>query len=508
MNTTNLKINFILIAVILFLLNSCDYEFPNPTPEEVVQLENADISKTVFLGGTLFSGVHNGSLTSEFSQFSVPQIFLNHYKGNDFDNWMNFSPEVESVNGFNIFENNALSEIKGQYDLVYPTLDTADFKRIITEGEPFEYSNSGGEILNFSFPKAQILDITEPSSSNPYLSSFKLGNTSVLDAAVAQDPTFFVLNLGFQDVLAFAQGGAEGNPNLNDINAFNVEDMPSLALFESKANQIVDAFLQSNSNVKGALFNIPDLLKLPYFIEVRFDITPFIQGTPSYSTATIQSQQYNAALTNYYARNPNIPFEDRRPFLDFAGDRAFNWGILVIDENLPDAFYTNGQPIPKVRHMTREERVFYPVENFLRRNRGFLPTNALTEREYLKQQDLELISGRINDYNAILLNIVNQSNGRLALVDTYEFYERLYEGLNLLLNRQPNGIDVDGMNFFPGISKFGIFSADGMNLNPRGNALLSRELERAIENSFGGRLKDIDPNSFKGTPIKSIQDEN
>jgi hypothetical protein len=508
MRTIKMNRNILAAIALLLVVGSCSYEFPVPPEETVGQLESADISKTVFVGGTLLSGVHNGALTTEFAQYSLPQVFLNHFEGNSSANWQNFSPAVESANGFNIYENTLLSETVGQYDLFYPTADTTDFKRTTTEGEAFAYSNAGGEILNFSFPKAQLLDLTETNTSNPFIASFNVGNTSVVQAAVAQDPTFFVLNLGYEDVLAYAMKGAEGAASLTDASNYNPGDMPSVALFESKFNEVVDAFLQANPNTKGAVFNLPDLLKLPYFIELRFDLTPYVKGTPKLNRIRSEASQYNQSLDNYYRQNPNIPFEDRRPYLDFAADREFNWGILVIDEDLPEAYYSNGQPIPKVRHLKREERVFYPAENFLRTTKGHLPGNALSEEEYLKEEDIELITNRIAAYNQIIANKVAQSNGRLALIDTHAYYEKLYEGLNLLLNRKPNGVDIEGVNFFPGISKFGIFSADGLNLNPRGNALMTSILIETLETTFGGDLKNVDPNAYKGTPIRAATSGN
>ena len=67
---------------------------------------------------------------------------------------------------------------------------------------------------------------------------------------------------------------------------------------------------------------------------------------------------------------------------------------------------------------------------------------------------------------------------------------------------------IEGVNFFPGISKFGIFSADGLNLNPRGNALMTSILIETLETTFGGDLKNVNPNAYKGTPIRAATSGN
>lgn len=506
MTTRKITQQILFVSAVLLTLGNCSYEFPEPPVIESGSLESADISNTVFIGGTLFSGVHNGALTTDFSQFSIPQIYLNNIKGNSFESWESFSPSVETTNGFNIYENVLLSENIGQYDLIFPNKDTTDFKRINTEGEAFAYSNVGGSIQNFSFPEANISDITSANSDNPFVQQFNLGGQSVVERALAQNPTFFALNLGFEDILAFAMSGGEGNGNVNDLANFNRGDLLSESLFEAKVDEVVDAFLQVNQDTKGAIFNIPYLLNFPFFIELGFDLTPFVNQTPLLNDIRSEASIYNQSLENYYRVNPTIPFDDRRPPLDFAADRAGNWGILVIDETLGEATYANGRPMPKVRHMQRGELVFLPTESLIRINQGHFPSNALGEDEYLDADEVELIAARILAFNQILADKVAQSNGRLTLIDTNSYFETLYDGLNIFLGRKPNGIDIEGVNFFPGISKFGIFSADGVNLNPRGNALLTSVMIESLIATFGGDLRNVDPNAFRGTPITPSTD--
>lgn len=495
------------IAGAIFFLFGCSYEFPEPNTSELGELENANLENTVFLGSTWFSGVNNGALTTNSSKFSLPQILHNHLLDNKNSEWLTVSPSVETINGFNIYENNDLTGNIGQYALVYPSKDASLFQRIETSGEPFGYSNNDEVLANLSFPYAQISDFTEDNSNNPFIASFFSDGSSLLSKAVAQTPTFFVLNLGFEDILSYSTAGADGNINSNSLVNFTYEDALSETLFENKLEEVVETLLDSDINVKGALFNIPNFLNFPHFIEVGYDITPFIIQTPLYQEVSAKANEYNSALDSYYARNPDIPFAERRPYLDFALDRAYKWGILVVDEDLPDAFYSNGQPIPKVRHMTRKERVFYSVRNQLNVDKGHFPTNALTESEYLKESDIDEILNKIDSYNAIIQDIVAQSDDRLALVDVHGYYEELYDGLDIFLGKRPEGVEIEGVSFFPGISRFGIFSADGINLNPRGNALITSLLINTLESKFGGDIRDINPNNFQGTPIENGFDE-
>ena len=506
-DTLNIVQRGFLAVLVMALVFGCSYEFPEEPEESVGELSSADLSSVVFLGGSNFSGVNNGALLPLFSDYSLPQIFMNHIQGNDISSWSSFSPSVETENGFNIYKNDNLSETVGQYRIYYPTGDTTDFKISTTAGESFAYSNVGESITNYSFPKAMLADFTEAGRIvNPYLGAFNLnGGGSVTSQAVATGPTFFVLNLGYEDLLGHAITGAEGDIDVANAQDVEYGDLMSDALFAQKLDEVVDAFLANNPDTKGALINIPYFLNFPYFINVWYDLTPYVIDTPVQSIIGSRANQYNGALENYYRRNPGISRADWRSFLDFGQnmgfDNAYDWGIVVQDESLPEAYDTQGNLIPPVRHSTREERVFMSIENGLFSSKGGTFENALSEDNYLSESEIALIESKITSYNQIIVDKVANSNGRLTLIDFHSYFEELYDGLNLFLNSEPDGTLIDGVNFFPGISNFGIFSADGLNLNPRGNALFINVLIESLNQSFGGELEKVDPNAFAGTPI-------
>ncbi|WP_452610699.1 hypothetical protein [Roseivirga echinicomitans] len=485
-----------------FLTLGCDYTFPEPSVDDKAKVTDADLSKSVFVGGTLFSGLQDGALTTKSIENSVPNIFFNQIYGDSIAE-MDFSPKVASENGFNIFENQSLTSNIGRYKLVYPTPDTADFTRVNTLGDPFAYQSPSNATYNFSFPKAQILDFTEANrNANPFLADF-FGNTNrpMINEATDLAPTFFVLNLGFEDLLAYAINGAEGNQDQGTAASHVYGDIISEALFEAKLNEVINAFYAANPNAKGALMNIPNFLNFPYFIEVRFDITPYVIKTPLYNKLLQKANMYNNELENYYLQNPSIPYEQRRTALDFASDRQYNWGILVTDRDMTNANGHNGQPLPKVRHAERDERIFISTETKLNKSKGHFPENALSESEYLKRSELVLIKNKISAFNQIISNVVAQSNGKLSLVDTHTYFETLYDGLDLFLNKRADGIVVDGVLFYPGIEKNGIFTSDGLNLNPRGNALIVNKIIESLNSGFNGNIPYVNVNAFSGTEI-------
>ncbi len=487
--------------LLLVLVSSC-YDFPQPFERPEGTLDAANLENTVFLGGSWFSGTHSGALTSDFASYNIPDIFLNTLAQNEVSSWESFSPAVESENGFNIYENATLSGTVGQYLLEYPNLDTADFERVTTAGQAFAYANANSSIQNFSFPESGLISKTI-AGTNAFESQFGFSGNTVLSAAVGASPTFFVLDAGFEDMVNFAQNGAEGDADVSDAASFTSGDLPSVALFQEKLDEIVDAFLNSGGEVKGALINIPDIIKFPYFNEIWYDMTPYIDGLPILNTVRIRAANYNGLLDFYYRQNPQIPFEDRRRTLMFDGDIAGNWGVLVEDPDLPEAFDVNGDLIKPVRHTTRDERLIMTIEERLNKDLGNTPENALKPNQYLTEDELTLIQSRITAFNQIIQQKVDASNGRLVLVDNHAYFEEMFDGLSLFLERKGRGFQIDGAPFLPIMGEFGVFSADGINLNPRGNALLTNVIIDAMNASFGGNLQNANPNSFSGTPISN-----
>lgn len=488
-------------AVLSLSIMACSYEAPE-VPEPTVQaLQDADISNTVFLGGTLFSGVADGVLVEGTSSRSIPQILLNSLSSTT--DVVDFSATSSNAIGFNLYENGAnLNGSIGPYQLTFPAgADTTFFQEFII-GEAFAYGPVNSEIKNYSFPKAQVLDFTLAArTENSFMNSYLGANAqSTIDQISATQPSLFVLNLGLEDILGYTVTGAEGNIDQADPLAHTYGDILNTAMFETNLTAIVDELL-SNPNAKGALVNIPDFLKFPFFTEVEYDITPYVIGLGAKLSAMRSSAaQYNQSLNNYYSNNPGIPFADRRRGIFFPGDSPFTWGVVVEDNTLPD-ITINGQPLVKVRQAVRDELIFYRHERFLSNTGGNIPSNAISESEYIKLDELTAIRAKIIEYNQAIEQVAAMSNGNVVVIDLYSYFEELYTGFNQFLNVPAQGTDIDGVAFLPIVGEFGIFSADGLNLNPRGNALVVNKIVEALNMNFNGNLSGVNPNDFAGTPI-------
>lgn len=486
-----------LLLLSFLVLTACEYEFPDPV-ELTAPTADADFSKIVFVGGSRFAGLEDGALSIRSNQYAVPNMFLKEFGFVEADQVV--TPFVNSENGFNIYENDNLSETAGAYTLSFPSADTVFFKRDLTTGTALTFENAGSTDLNsFSFPGAGVLDITETGRTvNPYTGAFFDNSASILTRVTTANPSFFVYDLGYQDMLNFVLNGATGDMNASATTA-GVSDLPSEAFFRTKLEEATNALLNQNAASKGVLVNIPDFTLFPYFVRLTFDVTPFVISDRSLiSTAQGEAASFNNSLISYYQQNPGIPSADRRPFIDYGNDSRFNWGIAVEDQTLADVTF-NGNVIPKVRQLKIDDYMFYKDEQRLRTGFGMQVSNPVPNDGFISFEKGEEIKAKIAAFNAIIQDVANNSGGRLVVADTYTVFNQMTNGFNKLLGNEADGLNVEGVVLAPTISRFGVFSADGLNLNPVGNAVIVNTIVNAINNGLNGNLRAVNPNNLPGT---------
>ncbi|WP_208501462.1 hypothetical protein [Roseivirga sp. E12] len=489
------KVTLLLLTILV--LTACEYEFPDPVAISEPSAD-ADFSNIVFVGGSRLAGIEDGALSIRGNQYAVPNLFLKELGFVDTDQVV--TPRVNSENGFNIYENADINGTTGAYRVFFPSADTVFFKRELTTGTALAFENAGdGDLNSFSFPGASILDVTESGRSlNPYTNAFFDNSQSILARATSANPSFFVLDLGYQDMLNFVLNGATGDMNAGLATA-GVADLPSEAFFRTKLEEATNALLNQNASAKGVLINIPDFTLFPYFVRTSYDVTPFvISERQIISAAQGEAALFNNSLIGFYQQNPGIPSADRRPFIDYGNDSRFNWGIMVEDQTLADVTF-NGNVVPKVRQLKIDDYMFYKEEQRLRTGYGMQVSNPVPNNGFISFEKGEEIKLKIAAYNAIIQDVANNSGGRLVVADTYTVFNQMTNGFNKLLGNAADGLNVDGVVLEPRISRFGVFSTDGLNLNPVGNAIIVNTIVSAINNNLNGNLRQVNPNNLPGT---------
>ena len=105
---------------------------------------------------------------------------------------------------------------------------------------------------------------------------------------------------------------------------------------------------------------------------------------------------------------------------------------------------------------------------------------------------MEVIRGLIDDFNTVVEQLVETDN-RISLFDLNDFYLQLNE----------NGAIFNGVTLTPDMGRSGIFSADGINLNQRGNALLANQVIQLLNIKYSLNIALADVNKFKGNTFRN-----
>src|SRR5690606_32355776 len=94
--------------------------------------------------------------------------------------------------------------------------------------------------------------------ANPYFARFASSSgASVIEDAVAQNPTFFTLWIGNNDVLGFATSGGVGEDQTGNLNpsTYGSSDITDPQVFASVYSEIVGQLVADDA--EGVLINIP-----------------------------------------------------------------------------------------------------------------------------------------------------------------------------------------------------------------------------------------------------------
>src|SRR5690606_2618064 len=117
-------------------------------------------------------------------------------------------------------------------------------------------------------------------------------NASVLELAVAQNPTLFKLSeVGGNDVLGYALSGGERNTSTTNYNPITLTH-----LFDGAFNALVDGLTANGA--KGVVANVPYITSLPHFTTVPHN--PLDPTNPSFGPLIPLLNSIFGALNQIY----------------------------------------------------------------------------------------------------------------------------------------------------------------------------------------------------------------
>ncbi len=324
--------------------------------------------------------------------------------------------------------------------------------------------------------------------------------------AAAQNPTFFTLWIGNNDVLGYAlAGGDQGT-----------DPITPRATFEGSINGIV-AGLSGASG--GAIANIPDILAIPFFNATAYNVFPitseeqanllnggiearvrsnraaFRVGVEINVKAGIKAKQIEEGKSEAEAEaiaSGIIASPEGQALVDAETDKYLNQVVAAlpkVEKSDNNPFLIQDAPNPPtnptgLRAATENDLILLTARDFLEEQVKAGNAPILTGAYVLDPSEQEKIKAAIVEYNEV---IKTAAGSKYAYVDMFDFF-----------NKVKSGYTYQGVGYNTQFVLGGAFSLDGVHLTQRGYALAANEFIRSINTKYDAKLSWINVNDYKG----------
>jgi len=531
MKTQNI---FFLFATILALF-ACESEFESSIEDnEVYRTGDTDFSNYVSLGNSLTAGFADNALYVEAQNNSYPNILAQQFSlvgGGEFT-----QPLMNDNVGGLLVNGNPLPNFGPR--LVLSTQSGSPFPAPFNETPTTDISNTvQGPINNLGVPGAKSFHLglngygnisNVGISANPYYVRFASSpDASVIEDAVAQQPSFFSLWIGNNDVLGFATSGGtgqdqSGNP---DPTTYGPNDITDPTLFAGVMSNYVGALTTSATG--GVLYNIPDVTNIPFFTTVPFN--PLNPADPTFAAQIPTLNNLFGALNQVFVAvgqpnrviqfsdmeaNPVVIFDESLDDLSatIAGALAPDPQFIALVQSFglpPEAAPTVagllGVTYGQARQATSDDLIPLTSSSAIGQldtNRvGFLISQGLSEA-VAAQFSVRGITLPMEDTFVLTTNeqmLIN--NARLSYNSTIEGLAAsnglAFVDVDSLLAEAQNGIPFDAGVLTSDFITGGAFSLDAIHLTPRGYALVANETIKSINETYGSNLPMVNLGDYR-----------
>lgn len=529
---TNIKISILAAALVFASCTKKDDEVV-VVPEAPLTSGTANFSKYVAVGNSLSAGFSDGALFKEGQKGSWTNILNEQFKfvgGGNFN--IPFMPD-DNIGGI------LLGTVQIQDPRRYWTGTGVAF--VGTPTSQFNERASGSGFNNMGVPGAKVFHLLAPGygslanlasgRANPYFCRFaSTPNARIIDDATVQNPTFFSLWIGNNDVLSYALSGGTGTNQTGntDLTTYGGNDITDPTVFAVSYNAILNGSTTpivapglTQNNTKGVVCNIPYVTSVPFFTTVAFNQIPALPA----ANATSLNQLFGAI--NQIAAAGTLPARFKTITVN-DGDATTieaNNPLLIIDQTLVDlsptitAALTPGYGAAtagyiasifgRARHATKNDFVLLTTgailsplndANVRKVNGVALPppfningiSYPLQDSEVLTAAEVMEIKTATDAYNVTIKSLATAKG--LAFVDTNSF-------LNTVAT---TGISANGYTIKSTYPAGGAFSLDGIHPCARGYALIANKVMEAINATYGSNLKPVDLTKYRVQYPKSF----
>lgn len=475
----------------------------NPLPSTEYTTGDADFSTYVSIGASFTAGYADGALYNLAQHNSYPALMASSFRVAE-DSELTFQqPDINSEKGFNTSVGQPLDTPNplGRFKL-----DVAARVPTPTIGGELPTAYSGPQVHNFGVPGIQVGQLVTPLTGGPaannpafnvYYQRFASapGSSTILEDAIAANPTFFSLFIGGNDVLGYAVSGGANDAILTDVGSF-----------QGAYSAVINA-LMTETSADGAVMDIPFFLGLPIFQAVPYNAIP-VTDQASVDALNGAYSNYNAGLQQAALGGLISDEEATRRTIEFTlGANAF----VMEDESLTDL---SALGLPNYRQSE-------PTDLVLLSAASAFPTGVGTQTPagdglVLTPEEQETIETSRQTFNGIIAQIVSNPSisDRIALIQATPFQipedptsctGGTFCDIFGFTDGVP-GITVEGMDLAPDFTPNGIFSTDGVHLNPRGSAIFGNEWIEAINVKFGANIPLINVTNLPSVVVCGVGD--
>jgi hypothetical protein len=425
-----------ILAFTVLAVLSCKPKYNEPTYSK----GEINPARFVMIGGSHTAGYMNDALYYEGQQNSLAALIANQFTfigGVSINQpWVSSTSVGIGLTGLSRLNLGYKTDCKGVTALSPIRIASSGDLSILNQNI-FSSANRFG---NFGVPGLKLMQVSNSnlSTTNSFFARMASSlSASVLDDAIASNPTFFSVFLGIEDVLDFAKSGG------------TIENLPSATSFQNAYTNLLEVMTANGS--KGVLATIPDVSEMPYFTTI-----PWNGLTLDAASNTTLNSIYNP-LGYYFSVGSN-------PFM-IVDSTANDFAVRQI---LSTELLTLSLPLDSVK--CNQMGVLFPIR----------------DEFVLDAGELQYLRGVIAEYNQVIRDLATEYN--LAVVNVNEFSKNLQTGFTY------NGVTMSS-KFVSG----GAYSLDGIHFNAKGNALLANEFIKSINSTYKSRIPQVDANAFNST---------
>ena len=441
------------MSAVLFLWR-CDIE----TDDFEVSNGTADFSAFVAMGDSYSAGFMDGALGYEGQVMSLPALLARQFEAVGGGVFVQPLTTVGKSVGTTVINTNG--DLNGYYEL---KVVDGSFKPVPTTGDKsilLTMIGQQGPFNNLAVPGLRSFHLLTPlvgdpsqgaGNYNPFYTRFasEPGVSTVLSDAMLVNPSFFSLWIGGNDVLSFALAGGE------------TDSITSVSNFAVYMNMIVGQLAAAGR--KGVIANIPDIIALPYFNVIPYNILLLDQAG---------ADVLNEAYSDYNDVAASVGYES----ISFsAGQNA----LIVEDPEMvlvPEPY--------RFRQMTATEKLLLSLPTEKLATEGWGSQVPVPAEYVLASEEIEAIRAAVTGYNALIKDLSVTYD--LALVDLFS-----------LMNDINAEIIIDGGSYSTDFVTGGIISLDGIHATPRGYAVIANAFIDAINDQYNANVAKININDYR-----------